>query len=100
MQAQNFVKYLLSKDPTRRPNANKALSHPWFTGDRAPLDSSLELNKILANQHNSTLAIGNLEDRFLKSLHQNEAILVQNSILNKNQAAFNGISIAGGGLGI
>jgi len=32
LEAQDLVRQLLTLDPTRRPNAYEALSHPWLTG--------------------------------------------------------------------
>ncbi|TNV85935.1 hypothetical protein FGO68_gene1963 [Halteria grandinella] len=46
----NFVKTLLIKDPARRPTAAQALTHPWFTDEQIPLQSSLQLNKIFASE--------------------------------------------------
>lgn len=40
--AKDFVASLLQVDPTRRPTALQALSHPWFTGGPAAATATVE----------------------------------------------------------
>jgi calcium/calmodulin-dependent protein kinase I len=46
-EARDFVKWLLTKDPAKRPTAKEALGHAWFTHEQEPLQSSLNFNKLL-----------------------------------------------------
>lgn len=49
LDAKDLVKQLLHKNPARRPSAKDALKHPWFKEEELPLQSSITLNKLLAD---------------------------------------------------
>lgn len=51
-QAIDLVRQLLCKDPLRRPTAISALNHPWFAEEKLPLQSSINLNRLLAENKN------------------------------------------------
>ncbi|CAM4784634.1 unnamed protein product [Rotaria magnacalcarata] len=56
---QNFVKYALTKNPKKRPSAEKLLEHPFFHGN---LSSSIARD-LLDRLHNGTASNQTSEDR-------------------------------------
>lgn len=48
-EAKDLLRQLLAKDPSKRPSAIQALSHPWFFNEKLPLQSSVQINKIMAS---------------------------------------------------
>lgn len=44
VEGRDLTKWLLKREPSDRPTASEALSHPWFSGERLPLKVSLHYN--------------------------------------------------------
>lgn len=44
---------MLAEESEKRPSAIQALAHPWFSNETLPLQSSMQLNKILARSRSS-----------------------------------------------
>ena len=54
-QSIDLVRQLLCKDPLRRPTAISALNHAWFSEEKLPLQKSIEVNKLLADNKNQAI---------------------------------------------
>ncbi|TNV86239.1 hypothetical protein FGO68_gene12623 [Halteria grandinella] len=53
---KDLILLLLNKEPLMRPTAIEALSHPWFSIEKKPLQASILLNQLLAERKRPNLS--------------------------------------------
>ena len=79
-EACDLFKAIIQPDPSSRPSAREALTHPWFDRDRDIIKQLMVVNQLL--RANIEKDIGDLEEAF--PLREAGEMAAHNSFLNGN----------------